>query len=88
MNDLMERLKLYEPFFHKWKSDFMAMSYDDMARSLGINSFVIKKMIPFVNMYEEEEIINKLMKLSDMDYDIKANGYDKDKVLEMFLIAL
>ena len=45
-------------------------------------------MIPFVNMYEEEEIIDKLMKLSDMDYDIKANGYDKDKVLEMFLIAL
>ena len=64
------------------------MSYDDMARSLGINSFVIKKMIPFVNMYDEEEIIDKLMKLSDMDYDIKANGYDKDKVLEMFLIAL
>lgn len=64
------------------------MSYDDMARSLGINSFVIKKMIPFVNLYDEDEVIDKLMMLSDMDYDIKANLYDKDKILEMFLLAL
>ena len=31
MNSLMKRLKLYEPFFNKWKIDFIAMSYDDMA---------------------------------------------------------
>ena len=31
MNELLERLKMYEPLFNKWKVDFIATSYDDMA---------------------------------------------------------
>lgn len=31
MDDLLERLKLYEPLFGKWKVDFIAMNYEDMA---------------------------------------------------------
>ena len=31
MNELLERLKMYEPLFNRWKVDFIAMNYDDMA---------------------------------------------------------
>lgn len=31
MNELMDRLKMYEPLFGQWKVDFIAMNYEDMA---------------------------------------------------------
>ena len=31
MEETWERLKLYEPLFGKWKVDFVAISYEDMA---------------------------------------------------------
>ena len=31
MSELLSRLKLYEPIFHRWKVDFIAIEYEDMA---------------------------------------------------------
>ena len=59
-----------------------------LSRSLGVNPYVIKKLYPYVNNYKDEDILNILYKLSDMDIDIKINGYDKKQVLELFLISL
>ena len=31
MGELFQRLKMYEPLFGKWKIDFIAITYTDMA---------------------------------------------------------
>ena len=59
-----------------------------LSRSLGVNPYVIKKLYPYLNSYSLEDIANILYKLSNMDIDIKMNGYDKRHVLETFLISL
>lgn len=59
-----------------------------LSRSLGVNPYVIKKLYPYLNNYTLEDIANILYKLSEMDRDIKINGYDKRHVFEMFLISL
>lgn len=59
-----------------------------LSRSLGVNPYVIKKLYPYLNSYSLEDIANILYKLSNMDIDVKMNGYDKRHVLETFLISL
>lgn len=59
-----------------------------MASALKVKEYTIKKTREFINNYSEEELLDKLHKLSDCDIDIKINGYDKNKVLESFIIAL
>ena len=34
MNELLERLKMYEPLFGQWKVDFIAINYGDMKKKL------------------------------------------------------
>lgn len=64
------------------------MNEKDIAVKLGINTYVVKKAYENMNNYNENEIINKLYELSNLDIDIKINGYDKYKVLEMFFLKL
>ncbi len=64
------------------------MNETEISKNLSVNPFVIKKLYPYLNKYKEEEIINILYKLSDMDFDIKVSGYDKNKVLESFFLTL
>ena len=59
-----------------------------LSRKLGVNPYVIKKLYPFINSYNDEDVLNILYKLSDMDIDIKINGYDKRQLFELFLISL
>lgn len=61
---------------------------DTIAKKLSINPFIVKKMIDNMNNYKEEEIIDNIYKLSGIDIDIKVNGLDKDKLLEMFFINI
>lgn len=61
---------------------------NDLGRKLGVNPFVITKLRPFVNDYSNEDIINVLYKLSNLDINIKRDSFDKDTILESFLIAL
>ena len=65
-----------------------SMNESEISKKLIVNPYVIKKLYPYINKYTEEEIINVLYKLSDMDYDIKVQGYDKNKVLESFFLTL
>ena len=59
-----------------------------MASALKVKEYTIKKTREFINNYSEEELLDTLHKLSDCDIDIKINGYDKNKVLESFIITL
>ena len=60
----------------------------ELSRTLGVNPYVIKKLYPFLNIYSEEDIADILYKLSNADIDIKVNGYDKNEVMEKFIIEL
>lgn len=60
----------------------------ELSRTLGVNPYVIKKLYPFLNIYSEEDIADILYKLSNADIDIKVNGYDKNEVMERFIIEL
>lgn len=65
-----------------------SMDEFNISKTLKVKSFVIKKLIPFVRSYKEEEIINILYRLSEADSDIKIKGLDKSKVLEAFFMSL
>ena len=60
----------------------------ELSRKLGVNPYVIKKTLPFINDYSDEDILNILYRLSEMDIDIKVKGYDKNDELESFIISL
>lgn len=60
----------------------------EISKELKVKSFVIKKLLPYVRQYKEEEIIDKLYKLSEIDSDIKIKGIDKTKALESFFLSL
>lgn len=70
------------------KSSYRKMNEGLMSKSFGVNPYTIKKIMPYINMYKNDEIINMIYKLSEMDSDIKIKGYDKNKVLELFLMSL
>lgn len=59
-----------------------------IANMLEVNPYTIKKIMPYINSYKKDEILDILYKLSEMDSDIKIKGYDKDKVMEMFFLTL
>lgn len=67
---------------------FKDYSEDVIVKKLSINPYVIKKLINYINNYSEKEIIDILYKLSSVDIDIKINGLDKDKLLEIFFINI
>jgi len=59
-----------------------------VAKYLNTKEYTIKKLLPYIEKYDEEEIMNVLFKLSEMDSDIKLKGLDKTKVLELFFLNL
>ena len=71
-----------------WLNLLLFFSIVVNAQELKVKSFVIKKLLPYVRQYSEEEIIDKLYKLSEIDSDIKIKGFDKIKSLESFFISL
>ena len=63
-------------------------SETELSRILGVNPYTIKKLYPYINSYSFEEIADMLHKLSDVDVDIKVNGYDRNELMEKFIIEL
>lgn len=59
-----------------------------ISRTLKINIYTLQKMLPYLNRYSENDIANILLKLSDIDSDIKINGFDKNEAIESFFISL
>lgn len=64
------------------------LSEVELVKTLGVNPYTIKKLIPYVNKYSKEDIADVLYKLSNLDIDFKINGYDKNELLESFLVTL
>ncbi len=60
----------------------------ELSRTLGVNPYTIKKLYPYLNEYSIDDIANILYKLSNADIDIKVNGFDKNEVMEKFLMEL
>ena len=60
----------------------------ELSRKLGVNPYTIKKIVPYINDYSVEEIANILYKLSEIDINIKVDGYDKNSLLESFIISI
>lgn len=58
----------------------------ELSKILGVNPYVIKKIMPYVGSYSIDDIASKLYELSNIDIDIKINGYDKNSLLEAFII--
>ena len=63
------------------------MDVYNIAKELQTKDFIISKMIPYVDNYCDEEILDALYKLSDCDIDIKVNGKDSSYVLENFIMT-
>ncbi len=64
------------------------MNYKDIARKLGVNEYVIQKLLPFTSKYSNDEIIDKLYRVCLMDEKIKCFGYDRNEVLKNFIISI
>ena len=60
----------------------------ELSKKLGVNPYTIVKIVPYINDYSVEEIADILYKLSEMDINIKVYGYDKNDLLESFIISL
>ncbi len=59
-----------------------------LSKKLEVNPYVLKKLYPYLNEYKDEQIADILYKLSEVDSDIKINGYDKKRTMELFFISL
>ena len=70
------------------KDNLDDMNYRDISRMLGVNEYVVQKLLPFTSKYTDEEIIDKLYKISLLDEKIKVFGYDKKDVLRNFIISI
>ena len=73
MNELLERLKLYEPLFGQWKVDFIATTYHDMAwvylkdERAYEESYALMKVKTLI--CQEDETTQALQSLMDQ-YDV------------------
>ena len=70
------------------KNNLSNKDYKDIARMLGVNEYVIQKLLPFVREYSNDEIINLLYRVSLLDEQIKVFGYDRSDVLKNFIISI
>lgn len=61
-------------------------NFNEIARELGVNEYVVKVLSNSLKLYNENEILNILCKLYDVDVSIKEFGYDAQKVFENFLL--
>lgn len=60
----------------------------DIASSLEIHEYRVKKALEKARMYNEKIILDNLEKLANLDYDIKSGNIDKSIGLELFLLNL
>ncbi len=70
------------------KNNLSNKDYKDIARMLGVNEYVIQKLLPFVREYSNDEIIGLLYRVSLLDEQIKIFGYDRSDVLKNFIISI
>lgn len=60
----------------------------DVASSLELHEYRVKKALEKARMYNENVILSNLEKLADLDYNIKSGNIDKNIGLELFLLNL
>lgn len=60
----------------------------DIASSLDIHEYRVKKALEKARLYNEKIILDNLEKLANLDYDIKTGNIDKNIGLELFLLNL
>ena len=61
---------------------------DEIAKSLDIHPFRVKKTLEVVHMYTESSLLKLLDELAILDIDIKSIEIDKQTRLEMFILSL
>ena len=64
------------------------MSYKDVAHTLGVNEYVIQKIVPFTSKYTNDEILDLLYKTSLLDEKIKILGYNPERVMTSFITTI
>ena len=67
---------------------YRSLNEQALASRFGVNPYTIKKIMPYIGKYSEEEIADLLYKLSEVDSDIKIKGYDKKRAMESFFFSL
>ena len=65
----------------------ISMDVNEIEKQLGVRNYIINRLIPYTNLYSDDEILDVLYKLSDCDIDIKVNGKDGSYVLENFIMT-
>ena len=73
MNELLERLKMYEPLFNRWKVDFIAMNYDDMAWVYLVDDHGIENETALMKVKTltcPEELVERNVYALMMNYDV------------------
>lgn len=63
-------------------------SEKEITSSLGIASFVVKKLTPKANSLEKEEVIKNLIYLQEIDFKIKTGQKDFVRAMEEFVVNL
>lgn len=61
---------------------------DEILRKLKLQEWQLKKIIQEANNYHLEDIKDYILKLGEMDYQIKSGGQDKNLALQAFLIDI
>ena len=86
-----ERLALvnesFNYFYIKSRNKYKIKIYSPVS-SIGLNEYVIQKLLPFTSKYSNDEIIDKLYRVCLMDEKIKCFGYDRNEVLKNFIISI
>ena len=85
---IVDSISKHFRLLYQIKHLYKGMSELELSRKLGVNPYVIKKLMPHINNFSDEEVLDLLYKLSDVDYDIKVNGYDKNLIIESFLLKI
>lgn len=58
----------------------------DIAKKIGVHPYPVKLALEKVNHFSEEELLDKLLKLVDMDEQIKMGLVDKNLAMELFFV--
>ncbi|MDD3241373.1 MAG: DNA polymerase III subunit delta [Bacilli bacterium] len=64
------------------------LNNDDIAKKLSLHPYTVKLSKEMALNYSETEILNNLLKLSQIDYDIKVGNTFNNISLELFIIEL
>lgn len=68
--------------------DSRGMRITDMAKTLGEKEFRVKKTMELIGLYSKDEILDLMMRLSEIDLRIKTTDTNPDTEIELFIINI